>query len=225
MKMRARISLSLMGSCVVLNAEHDTPIRDDQWRGALAEVLAPFQKSDIEAQLGFDHARVAVMTVDRPGGLTSLPAAKQASFVQAWATDMLRVTPDEQVIRWRALADPRKVLVSCVRRQIVEDLELACKDTGVQLASCRPAVMAAMESVKVVSSKHVTIVWTEGPPTAQRHSAVQLLRFHDERLQRSWRGWVPSDEDIDAVVTRFDASEEVTPAARVNLHWPTAASA
>ena len=224
MTMRSQVSISLMSACVMVNAEHVVPVQDSQWRAALVEALMPFTNSDVQAQLGLDHARIAMMTVDMQGGLASLPAAKQQSFVQAWAADMLHVDAHEQVIRWRALADARKVLVSCVHRQIVEDLELACNEAGVRLFSCRPAVLSTMDSVKALEFGEVTVVWTEGAPAAARNGAVQLLGFHDERLYRCWRGWAPADEDIEAIVSRFNAADEAQGrAARVNIHWPSAA--
>jgi hypothetical protein len=226
MTMRTQVSLSVMGSCIAVHGKQAVPVRDGQWRAALTEALAPFSRADVQAQLGFDHARVAVMTVDRPGGLGSLPVAKQESFVQAWATDMLHVVPHEHVVRWRMLADTRKVLVSCVRREIVDDLGFACKEAGARLTSCRPAVLSVMESVRALPSAPITVVWTEGFAQAARHNAVQLLRFRARQLQRCWRGWLPADADIDTTVARFDASDETSAAgARLNIHWPAAAAA
>lgn len=202
------------------------------WRGALAQALSigrggnPKVKLEVSAQLGLDHARVAMMTVAQPGGLMSMPATRHEAFVHAWAEQMLHVEPLEQVIRWHALADPRHVLVSCVRRAIAEDLRAVCEEAGAPLASCRPAVLMAVQPPGD-APRELTVVWTEDGDDERRHGAVQLLRFRGRRLTASWRGWVPPSEsegDLEGMVARFESETgEADEIARARVHWPPAA--
>lgn len=217
--MSLQLSLSLTSSHVQLGTGQVFAVQPGQWRGALAQVLSPFEKADAQVQLGFNHARVALMTVDLPDGLSALPAVKREGFIHAWCAEMLHVMPQEQIVRWRALADPRHVLVSCVRREIAEDIEQACKQAGVRLASCRPAVLSAMDAVRSQGSASTIIVWTEGAAGAARHGTVQMLRFRGHHLTRSWRGWVTTDVGLE--VARFAAAVgEDAPGERMDIHWP-----
>jgi hypothetical protein len=223
--MRPLVALSLTGSHVVLDGEQrvSVPVHAAAWRGGVAEALAlsrarePKARFDVAALLGFEHARVALMTIDQPGGLTSIPAANHEKLVQAWCAETLHLLPPEQVIRWRALADPRKVLVSCVMRSLAQALEAACRDAGARLASCRPAVMTAMET----PHRDTVLIWTEDAEIGARHAVVQLLRFGDRRLTGVWRGWLPDDEELEAMASRFESETGGTVAAtRFRQHWP-----
>lgn len=232
--MRSHVSLSLTGSHVVLHGAQEARarVKDADWRAVLAKVLElcrsrkPQAKLDIQAQLGMDHARVAIMTVDQPGGFASLPAEKHEMLVHAWAADMLHVATHAQVIRWRALADPQKILVSCVDRAIVHELQQACDEARAELSSCRPAIFAAMRAAERQLQDH-TVIWTEDGSDGARHGTVQLLRFRGRGLTASWRGWLPvdrTDEGLDTMVSRFEsATGGALNGPRARMHWPTAA--
>lgn len=237
--MRRPHSLSLTGSHAVL---HGTPdcrvrVRDRDWREALRELFAfhreqyENRKLRVRLQLGQDHARIAIMTVDEPAGLGSVPSAQHAALVNTWAADMLHLDPTEQIVRWKPLADARQVLVSCVDRLLTEELEGVCAQAGVHLASCRPAVLCAVQAAEQLfargAARDLTLIWTEDGEALGRHGVVQLLRFQNRRLAGTWRGWLSpedgqDDAALEAVLSHFEPRGTAADAVRARIHWPPA---
>jgi hypothetical protein len=229
--------MSLTASHVVLRAAGATDIRiamqGDGWRSPIEQCLTAWRSRQgkaslkLSAQLGMHHARVAVMPVEGPRGVLEFAASTHGSLVNAWAQEMLHVDLDQYVVRWRALADPRKVLVSCVARRLAEDVQAACDSVDVSLASCRPAVLTLMDSAALpagANQQEITVTWTEHTEGNNRYPAVQLLRFHSGRLHASWRGWIPQGEDEDAQVqsalARFESQTGGAAPKRAAVRWP-----
>lgn len=220
------------------NAPAPITVEQGRWRDALAEALSlsrgwhgtSSQSIEADVELGLSHSRVGIMSVDQPNGILSVPRAKRDMYVRTWAEQMLHVSAQEQIIRWRAQLDPRLVLVSCVSRAIAEDLARACETARVPLKSCRPAVLScicAAGEFAPPQRSDFTVLWTEFAAARIRYSAVQLLSFRNRRLADSWRGWVPpaadltTDEALDAAGARFAAHHGVGSAEPcASMRWP-----
>jgi hypothetical protein len=238
--MQDRLALSLTAAGVVLKAPRADAVRvaagAGQWRAAIDAAIAkwrekvPGRKAEIHAGLGFDSARVALMTVDGPRGLLSLPKTAHLTLVRSWVADMLHVDPDSNVLRWQAMSDPRQVLVSCVDAQALQDIESACADTGIRVSSCRPAVLDVLDSIRELrgaGTDDVSVACTEEAAADTRHATAQFFRFKAKRLHACWRGWVPCAEEEDGELARahdrFDESTGGTGARRASRHWPASA--
>ena len=175
---------------------------------------------EFDVQLGLSHSQVGLMPLEDISG-RALAADKCEAYARAWVRQMLRLDPDNQVIRWEILGEAQGLLISCVDRHLFEVLKDFSARYGLRFIGCRPALMPAIsahasEFRRGITACDMTLVWTEGGAGAQRASAVQLMRFGDGRLRSTWRGWVPpsadgrgNDSALDGAIRRFRAMNRI----------------
>jgi hypothetical protein len=186
----------------------------------------------LEVQLGLEHAHFGLLALE-DGGAGAPRAAMRDTYAQAWVRQMLHLDPAAQVVRWQVSPDGRKLLISCVDRQVFDALQAFSDAQGLRFVSCRPAVLSAVSAVRAPAAagdaRGLTVVWTEAGRHAARFGSVQLLRFEQGLLSATWRGWVPAaacaglepDEALAAAVRRFGA-RAATPGITQHVHWPSA---
>lgn len=203
--------------------------------GSLAEALQttlarvrgdsgpPLGRARVEVQLGLAHANFGLLRLPDTDART-LSFEAQKTYVQAWVRSMLHLEPTTQLVRWQVQADGKRMLVSCISGEIFETLQAFCSDHQMIFASCVPAALAVASERRERSP--ATVVWTEGLES-RREGRVQMLRFDDQGLSATWRGWIPAsptisgDEELQAAARRFQASQGEEAAAGVrHLHWP-----
>jgi hypothetical protein len=191
---------------------------------------------NFDVQLGLDHARIGLMTLEGMTA-TALTAEARESYAQAWVAQMLHLDPEAQIIRWQVLADAHKLLVSCVDRRVFDTVNAFAIQHGLRFASCRPAILSAVGARQARARRAaalpraLTVVWTEAGADAERSPSVQLLRFEGSQLWSTWRGWIPrsslrggNDTMLEGALRRFQtrhmaqAEDAVT-----HLHWPASA--
>lgn len=182
-------------------------------------------RAKLDVELGLAGARIGLMVLEG-GTATSLTSAALDACVHAWVKQMLHLEPASQLVRWKILADPSMLLVSCVERTAFESLEQLAKAQGMRFVACKPAVLAALSAVRDQPDE-ATLVWTEAAPGSTRSSIVQLLRFERAQLRAAWRGWVPppaagsNDSALVGALRRFQAHHRCRTDAPVTyLHWP-----
>jgi hypothetical protein len=181
---------------------------------------------ELEVQLGLTHAHIGLMVLDDVAA-TALTAATRETFAQAWVARMLHLDPARQIVRWQILADPRKLLISCVDRNLFEALGEFAQRRRYRFSSCRPALLSTIAAQRQnESASALTIVWTEPGTSAARSSSVQLLRFENRQLTATWRGWAPLvvegvDSALEGALRRFGARHSAQADETVKrLHWP-----
>src|SRR5438105_775243 len=135
---------------------------------------------DLEVQLGLEHARIGLMVLEDVAA-TALTAGARETYAQAWAAQMLHLDAATQIVRWQILADPHKLLISCVDRGVFETLSAFAGQHGLRFASCRPAVLYAIAAQRDATAESeptagLTVLWTESGADAARSNSVQLLR-------------------------------------------------
>jgi hypothetical protein len=211
----------------------DLRLRFDQ---AMSELKATYSGRlsglDLEVQLGLDHARIGLMVLQDVAA-TALSSDTREAYAQAWVKQMFHLEPQTQVTRWQVLADPHKLLISCVDRRVFEALTDFAREHGLRFVSCRPAVLSTIAAQQGTgkAGQMVTVVWTEAATADARSSSVQLLRFDGAQLSCAWRGWVPpapvsdgGDETLEGAIRRFQGHTRAGDGDTVtHVHWPSAA--
>ncbi len=179
---------------------------------------------ELEVQLGLDHAHIGLMVLEDMKG-SALSSEARKTYAQAWVRRMLHRDPQTQVIRWQVLADARKLLISCVSRDVFDVLQQFCVRHGLRFASCRPAVLSTFGEGAGKAAAARTVVWTEAANGAPRAHSIQLLRIERGQLSAAWRGWVPGENAAEGAIRRFQAHSGVpTGEIATHVHWPSASS-
>ncbi|NML43481.1 hypothetical protein HHL11_06950 [Ramlibacter sp. G-1-2-2] len=169
----------------------------------------------LEVALGFQHSRVAVMTL---AGLRETEA-NLSRAVEAWAQTRLNLNPHEHVLRWERLPRGGRYLVSCVRRDGLNHLREFTTQRRMQLASVRPAVLEALDAVNGPHRKdrlRRDLVWTEGEAPGST-AVAQVFAFAGGSLQCDWRG---SMQSPDGLLRRLHASHALEPGELIRRSWP-----
>lgn len=188
---------------------------------------------DLEVQLGMRHARLGLLVL--ADSLAASPSASTCeAYAQAWARQMWRLDPQQQIMRWEVLDDMKKILISSTDRQLLGVLDEFSRQQGLRFVSCKPAVLCALRSPaqpghEPPATGRMTLVWTEAGRNAQRASNVQMLRFEGAQLTSIWRGWVTPQSDTDqgddaleGALRRFQAHQQAQAGDELRrLHWPT----
>lgn len=189
---------------------------------------------DLEVHLGLAHARLGLLLL-ADAHTTTITSDLGAVYAKAWVGQMWGIDPASQIIRWQALEDKQKLLISCVDRQIFEGLEAFSRRHSIQFVSCKPALLTAMseygrqsDDAKSSATGATTLIWTETSATARRSDVVQLLRYEGGQLQALWRGWLTAptsldgtDDALQGAVRRFLAWHQGSLGDVVRYqHWP-----
>lgn len=191
----------------------------------------------LDVQLGLDHARIGL--VDLSGVSRDAQTTGNCdTYAHAWVAQMLHLDASAALIRWQLLDQSRKLLVSCVARQIVATLTDFCVQYGLRFSSCRPAVLAALDRLHARDARPDPLLvrdvaWTEAAADGGRSGKVQLLRLQGRQLSALWRGWVPPSEargskdiSLDEAIGRFQRVNSPGSLAAVEcVVWPIAAVA
>jgi hypothetical protein len=210
------------------------PILGQALSGLQSLHAEPLAGMPLEVQLGLDHARIGL--VDLSGVMPNALSAKQCqTYAHAWVAQMLHLDPSATVIRWELLEHSRKLLVSCVDRQVVDSVTEFSLQTGLRFSSCRPAVLSVLNRYQARNESALdrTLVWIEASAGGGRSPKIQLLRQQGRHLAALWRGWVPEarpgggkDEALDEAVGRFQRVNTAGSAAAIeHLAWPVPAAA
>jgi hypothetical protein len=217
-----------VGAHYVCAPEYMGPEFDQLISQLKAKSVLPLAGVDLEVQLGLDHSHIGLMTL-ADAAATSLSSAALASYAQAWVGQMLHLDPATQIVRQRILADPRKVLISCIDRAVFDALHEFSSRHGLRFKSCRPAVLSAIATEQAGSSAQNgrTVVCTDWDADGARSNRIQLLRFDGNELVAAWRGWVPAllsvgtDTQLEGAIRRFNAhiAARFTDA-QIQLHRP-----
>ncbi len=185
--------------------------------------------ADLHVELGMRYARVGLLGLGESFA-TRLGFQVQESYVKAWIQEVLQLAPEEQVIRWQILRNPRHVLVSCVDLDAYTDLSELARVQSLRFASCIPALIGAIRDAR--SERGRTLVWTEGGPQ-RRESLVQLVRIGQGEPVGMWRGWAPlngapdgADRSVDGALRRFEAQHPADQEGQeLRIRWPALATA
>lgn len=217
-------------------AETTTPIASSSIEAATHDALAALQQqgasiagADLHVELGMRYSRVGLL------GLGESFAARlgfqaQEAYVKAWVQEVLQLTPEEQVIRWQILRNPRHVLVSCVDLSAYTALSELARIQRLRFTSCIPALIGAIRDAR--SERRRTLVWTEGGQQ-RREGLVQLVRIGQGEPVGMWRGWAPpndapddADRSVDGALRRFEAQHPADQQGQeLRIRWPATASA
>lgn len=193
------------------------------------------QVGDMEVELGATHSRLGLMHLANAGAGAANRHPKNV-MASAWVRQIWNIDPATQVMRWRAFGiDSTKLLVSCIDRQVFNDLEGFARQHGLRFTSCLPALSKAFPCIGVpdhptsqLSGINGTLVWTEASDTLPRAPLVQLVRLEGGQPQAFWRGWLApplssdtTDVALQGAVRRFHAFCKLPPAEPVRTHrWP-----
>lgn len=228
--------------------EHLAQITSDSLPSALEQVWtllrntysASVDGSGFEVHVGLAHARLGLLVLADTGA-KPLTASALDAYAKAWVRQMWDIDPTTQIIKWQALEDKNKLLISCVDRQVFDGLAAFSHRHSLQFVSCKPALLTALKTYndekKTARSNAAitgatTLVWTEASSLATRSSVVQLLRYEGAHLQALWRGWLTPpiapdgpDDVLDGAIRRFLASNNAQPGDTLRRHhWPALTS-
>lgn len=231
----------------VARVEHFAQITPDSLPSALEHVWALLRNtysthsasaggSGFEVHLGLAHTRLGLLFLANTGA-KSLTSNALDAYTKAWVRQMWDIDPTTQVITWQALDDKKRLLISCVDRQVFDGLTAFSHQHKLQFVSCKPALLTALRKYdgeqktaasNVSETGATTLVWTEASSIATRSSVVQLLRYEGAHLQALWRGWLTPpiaaddpDDVLDGAIRRFLVSNNAQPGDTLrHHHWP-----
>lgn len=208
---------------------------EQAWEGLRKIHAASLDGSNFEVHLGLTHTRLGLLFL-ADAHLASITSRVGDAYTQAWVGQMWNIDPASQIIRWQMLENRQKLLISCVDRQLFEGLEAFSRRHSIRFASCKPALLTALNEVDRQSdiagdsaTGATTLIWTEASITARRSSVVQLLRYEGAQLQALWRGWVTPptssdgpDDALQGAIRRFLACHQSLPGEVLRYrHWPS----
>jgi hypothetical protein len=196
---------------------------------ALQQQEVSIAGGDLHVELGMRYARVGLLGLGESFA-TRLGFQAQEAYVKAWVQEVLQLAPQEQVIRWQVLRNPRHVLVSCVDLDAYSALSELARSQRLRFTSCIPALIGAIRDAR--SERRCTLVWTEGGQQG-RESPVQLVRIGQGEPVGMWRGWIPpnvtpdgADRSVDGALRRFEAQHSADQQGQeLRIRWPALATA
>lgn len=195
---------------------------------ALQQLGARIAGADLHVELGMRYARVGLLGLGESFA-TRLGFQAQEAYVNAWVQEVLQLAPEEQVIRWQVLRNPRHVLVSCVDLNAYTALSEVARIQRLRFTSCIPALIGAIRDAR--SERRRTLVWTEGGQQ-RREGLVQLVRIGQGEPVGMWRGWIPpngaphgADRSVDGALRRFEAQHPADQQGQeLRIRWPALAT-
>lgn len=209
-------------------------VLEHAWDSLRRTFAAPLMGRNLEVHLGLSYTRLGLLFLT-DARATTITTRVGDAYTKAWVGQMWHIDPAGQVIRWQVLENKQCLLVSCVDRQVFDELEAFSHRHGMRFTSCKPALLTALSAferranvAKDPVAGATTLVWTEASSSARRSSVVQLARYDGAQLQALWRGWLTPpasldgpDHVLEGAIRRFSARHQSGPGDCLrHQHWP-----